>query len=185
MVGQQLGRWSCALTLLVLFVGVVWGQPTVDGATASQSSQQQPQPTTGSETPATKEKIVSPKEAKELFRSVDEILNFASQDTDLPIKHNVKRRLANRNQVESYLEKSMKEDKDAKRLERSSAVLKKFGLLPRDFELGNFLVAMLKEQVAGYYDFKTKTVNLLNCGCGSAEACAGARTDARPPGPVF
>jgi len=162
MVGQQLGRWSCALTLLVLFVGAVWGQPTIDGATASQSSQQQPQPTTGSETPATKEKIVSPKEAKELFRSVDEILNFASQDTDLPIKHNVKRRLANRNQVESYLEKSMKEDKDAKRLERSSAVLKKFGLLPRDFELGNFLVAMLKEQVAGYYDFKTKTVNLLN-----------------------
>jgi hypothetical protein len=108
------------------------------------------------------ETTVSSKEGKELFRSVDEILKFASDDTALPIKHDVKRRLATRDQVQSYLEKSMKDDKDAKRLERSSAVLKKFGLLPRDFDLGHFLVAMLREQVAGYYDVKTKTVNLLN-----------------------
>jgi len=54
------------------------------------------------------------------------------------------------------------EDEDAKRLRRSELVLKKFGLLPRDFDLGKFLVALLKEQVAGYYDPKTKTVNLLD-----------------------
>jgi len=111
---------------------------------------------------ADSETTVSPKEAKELFRSVDEILQFASQDTGLPIKHKVKRRLAKRDEVQSYIEKSFKDDKDAKRLERSSEVLKKFGLLPRDFDLSNFLVAMLREQVAGYYDEKTKTVNLLN-----------------------
>jgi hypothetical protein len=106
--------------------------------------------------------IISTKEAKELFRSVDEILQFASQDTDLPIKHKVKRRLTGRDEVKSYVEKSMRDDKDAKRLERSAEVLKKFGLIPRDFDLPNFLVAMLREQVAGYYDVKTKTVNLLN-----------------------
>jgi hypothetical protein len=112
--------------------------------------------------PAGPETIVSPKEAKELFRSVDEILQFASQDTGLPIEHKVKRRLTKRDEVQSYIQKSMKDDKDAKRLERSSAVLKKFGLLPRDFDLPKFLVTMLREQVAGYYDVKTKTVNLLN-----------------------
>jgi len=106
--------------------------------------------------------IVSRQEAKELFKSVDEILKFASDDTSLPIKHEVKRRLASRDEVQSYIRKSMKDDKDAKRLERSAAVLKKFGLIPRDFDLANFLVAMLREQVAGYYDVKTKTVNLLN-----------------------
>ncbi len=113
-------------------------------------------------TPVAPETTVSPKEAKELFRSVDEILQFASEDTGLPIKHKVKRRLAKRDEVQSYIEKNLKEDKDAKRLERSSAVLKKFGLIPRDFDLSSFLVAMLREQVAGYYDVKTKTVNLLN-----------------------
>src|ERR1039457_3458524 len=111
---------------------------------------------------ATQETIVSSKEAKELFRSVDEILEFASHDTGLPIKHEVKRRLTKRDEVQSYIKKSMKEDKDAKRLERSSEVLKKFGLIPRNFDLPNFLVVMLREQVAGYYDVKTKTVNLLN-----------------------
>ena len=111
---------------------------------------------------AAPETIVSPQEAKELFRSVDEILQFVSKDTGLPIDHKVKRRLTKRDDVQSYIVKSMKDDKDAKRLERSSAVLKKFGLLPRNFDLSNFLVVMLREQVAGYYDVKTKTVNLLN-----------------------
>jgi hypothetical protein len=108
------------------------------------------------------EKVISPQEAKDLFHSVDELLKFSSDDTGLPIKHEVKRKLTDRKEVESYLEKGMRDDKDAKRLERSSEVLKKFGLIPRDFQLGPFLVAMLKEQVAGYYDPKKKTVNILN-----------------------
>ena len=110
----------------------------------------------------TPEKIISPKEAKELFRSVDEILQFASEDTGLPIKHKVKRRLTKRDEVQAFIEKSLHEDKDAQRLERSSAVLKKFGLLPRKFDLSTFLVQMLREQVAGYYDPKTTSINLLN-----------------------
>jgi hypothetical protein len=35
-------------------------------------------------------------------------------------------------------------------------------LLPRDFELRPFLLGLLKEQVAGFYDAKTKTVYLLD-----------------------
>jgi len=53
-------------------------------------------------------------------------------------------------------------DEDTKRLRRSELVLKKFGLLPRDFNLETFLVALLREEIAGYYDPKTKTVNLLD-----------------------
>jgi hypothetical protein len=108
------------------------------------------------------EQTISPKQAKELFKSVDEILKFASDDTGFPIEHEVKRKLIGRNEVESFLLKNMRDDKDAQRLERSAVVLKKFGLIPQNFDLPHFLVAMLKEQVAGYYDPKTKTVNLLN-----------------------
>ena len=180
-VAQKLRSWFCGssfceLALLVLLAGTVWGQAaggTQDQAShdqASQSQAAQDQKSQGQApagegaraTQPTPETIVSPKEAKELFRSVDEILQFASEDTGLPIKHKVKRRLTKRDEVESYLKKSMKDDKDAKRLERSSEVLKKFGLLPHNFDLGSFLVTMLREQVAGYYDEKTKTVNLLN-----------------------
>jgi len=105
---------------------------------------------------------ISPKAAEELFRSVDEILKFASKDTSLPIHDEVKRRLVNRDEVVAFIRKHMAEDEDAQRLQRSELVLKKFGLLPRDFDLQTFLVALLREQVAGYYDPQTKTVNLLD-----------------------
>ena len=42
-------------------------------------------------------------QAKELFRSVDEILSFASNDTKLPIEHSVKRKLISRDEVNHYL----------------------------------------------------------------------------------
>lgn len=105
---------------------------------------------------------ISPAEAQELFRSVDDILRFASKETGLPIKQIVKRRLTSRDEVTDFIQKNMAKDKDAERLRRSELVLKKFGLLPRDFNMQEFLVALLREQIAGYYDPKTKFVNLLN-----------------------
>jgi hypothetical protein len=101
-------------------------------------------------------------QAKELFRSVDEILNFASTDTKLPIEHSVKRKLISRDEVNKYLAKKFDEDESARRMERSELVLKKFGLLDRDFHLRPFLLSLLTEQIAGFYDNKTKTVNLLD-----------------------
>ena len=133
----------------------------VPGTGVSVQEQSQPQATpqtAGSEPP----KPITKAQAKELFRSVDEILQFVSQDTGLPIKHSVKRKLITRSQVEKYVEKRLKEDKDTKRLERAELVLKKFGLVPADYDLHSAFVKLLKEQVAAYYDSKTKTVNLLD-----------------------
>src|SRR6202161_3733315 len=113
------------------------------------------------EEPPKEEVKITPRQAEELFHSVDEILEFDSKQTGLPIKKTVKRKLTSRDEVVSYLTKHGN-DEDTKRLRRSELVLKKFGLLPRDFNLETFLVALLREEVAGYYDPKTKTVNLLD-----------------------
>src|SRR5882724_7622199 len=101
-------------------------------------------------------------EAKELFQSVDEILHFAGTDTLLPVKHDVKKAIVSREQVGKYIDDKFKDDVDRIRFERSELVLKKFGLLPRKFDLHNFLIKLLSEQVAGYYDEKSKTMNLLD-----------------------
>ena len=101
-------------------------------------------------------------QAKELFRSVDEILQFASHDTGLPIQHKVKRNLITRESVEKYVDKRMKDDKDAQRLEQSRLVLEKFGLLPPGYDLHSEFLRLLGEQVAAYYDPKSKSVNLLD-----------------------
>jgi hypothetical protein len=111
---------------------------------------------------AQKNTKITPEQKKELLRSVSQILTFASDDTQLQIRHEVKRRLITREEVEKYILDKFHDDKDAKRMQREEIVLKKFGLLDRDFQLQPFLVSLLKEQIAGYYDSKTKTVNLLD-----------------------
>jgi hypothetical protein len=105
---------------------------------------------------------ITPDEAKQLFSLVDELLKFSSQESGLPIKNDVKRQLTTRADVEHYLTEKFDEDEDAKRMQRSEIVLKKFGLLDRDFNLKPFLLALLKEQIEAYYDPKTKTVNMLD-----------------------
>src|SRR5713101_4706983 len=150
-------QFPTRLMLIVLVAGFGCAQKRV--------AQQVPPPPEASPTTAgesSTETRISPREAQELFRSVDEILKFASNDSGLPIHHDVKRRLTSRDEVVAYIQKHMAEDEDAQRLRRSELVLKKFGLLPRDFNLQNFLLALLREQVAGYYDPHTKAVNLLN-----------------------
>ena len=115
-------------------------------------AQAQPQPETH----------ITPQQAKELFASVGPIMQFASADTGLAMKHIVKSKLITRDQVQKYLVEKMNDDKDAKRMERSEIVLKKFGLIDADFQLKPFLVQLLDEQIAAYYDSKTKTVNMLD-----------------------
>ena len=123
---------------------------------SSQPPAQQPPSAAQPETHITKE------QAKELFRSVDEILDFASQDTNLPIRDKVKRNLITREAVEKYVEKRMREDKDTQRLEQSRLVLQKFGLLPPGYDLHGELLRLMGEQVAAYYDPKSQSVNLLD-----------------------
>ncbi|HEY6273892.1 MAG TPA: hypothetical protein VIX19_18075 [Terriglobales bacterium] len=105
---------------------------------------------------------LTPEESKDLLASVDEVLRFASKDTLLPVKHGVKKTIVSRERVEKYLNEKFETDVDRIRFERSELVLKKFGLLPRDFDLHTFLIKLLTEQIQGFYDEKTKTMNLLD-----------------------
>ncbi len=174
--GVRILRPLFAVVLLLGFGGAVWAAQDRSAQAPAQESQNQSQqdqsqkPADKSVHPAQappatapeeKEVKITPREAEELFHSVDEILIFDSKQSGLPIKKHVKRRLTSRDEVVAYLAKHMK-DEDVKRLQRSELVLKKFGLLPREFDMEKLLVDLLREEVAGYYDPRTKTVNLLD-----------------------
>jgi len=130
------------------------GRPSGTGTQAPEHSK----PDTASKP----ETHITPEEAKQLFGLVDQLIKFSSQETGLPIKSEVKRQLTTRAAVEKYLKEKFEDDEDSKRMQRSEIVLKKFGLLDRDFDLKPFLLVLLKEQIAAYYDPKDKTVNLLD-----------------------
>ena len=109
-----------------------------------------------------KETTITPAQAKELFASVDTTMAFVAKDTGLPGVAKVKCKLLTRDEVNAQLKKQFDEDESAKRMQNSEIVLKKFGLLQQDFQLRPFLLTLLTEQIAGFYDDKTKVMNLLN-----------------------
>lgn len=102
------------------------------------------------------------KEAQKLFATLDEILRFASTNTKLPIRHPVKRKLLSRDELREFMAARVKEEGETERIRKSEVVLKKFGLVPRDFDLPKFLADLQAEQVLGFYDTKTATVYLLD-----------------------
>ncbi|MHB8302219.1 MAG: hypothetical protein ACYDC6_05170 [Acidobacteriaceae bacterium] len=149
-------RRPSILAATVCLVGSLVAQ-----STAAPPPQSSPRASTASG-PAAQTTRITQEQAQQLFRSVDSILQFDSKATGLPVLHSVHRGLVTRDEVEHYLMQQLHDDRDAKRLERSELVLKKFGLLDRDFQLQPFLIQLFREQIAGYYNDKTKTVNLLD-----------------------
>jgi hypothetical protein len=110
----------------------------------------------------TSEVQMSDEDAKDLFRSVDKIIAFASEDTGFPKRSIVKRRLVSSAEVEKYTRDQQAKEESAQRLARSEMTMKKFGFLPREFNLREFVVKANGKEIAAYYDNETKTISLLN-----------------------
>ena len=164
-------RWRWAIVICLGAATAVAGQQAPSGSGSKSGSPSSP--AAGSQQAADHDKPsadtgtgnhITPEQAKQLFSLVDELIKFSSQETGLPIKSTVKRQLTTRADVEKYIREKFNEDEGSKRLQQDEIVLKKFGLLDRDFNLKPFLLALLTEQIEAYYDSKTKTV--LHAGLG-------------------
>ena len=149
--------WVVLAAALLVAVGAA-GQQTAaqQGQAPSRQQQQNPnQPvpltTPGVEPPKLQEgqtnividQPLTKAQEKQLLADADEIFQFVSKDTGLPIQKSVKKVFITRDKVNAELKK-------------------KFGLLDKDFNLRPFLLSLLTEQIAGFYDNKTKTMNLLD-----------------------
>lgn len=130
----------------LMCAGAAWGQ------TASAPTDAKPET----------EKRLTAEQQAALLADIDATLKFAADDTKLEAKRPVKARFISREAVSAELRKKFDEDEGTKRMERSELVLKKMGLLDHDFHLRPFLLSLLTEQIAGYYDNKTRTMNLLD-----------------------
>lgn len=150
-----------ALAAWVVVAGLA-GSTALAQAGSDGGAGTQIKPPTAGKAAAPGETILTQEQQKKLLSEEDEILHFVSKDTLLPIVSPVKCRFVSREAVAKELRKKFDEDKDTRRMERSELVLKKFGLLDRDFHLRPFLLSLLTEQIAGFYDNKTKQMNLLD-----------------------
>ncbi len=154
--------WLSTRQLSVVGTGMIWACLSLPCLLAQTTASTPPVASSGSQKAADGDTHITSAQAKDLFRSVHTILLFDSGDTDYVLHHPVQPRLVTRDQVEQYLTEQLRKGHETQRLQQSELVLKKFGLLDQDFHLESFLIQLMREQVAGYYDDKTKTVNLLD-----------------------
>jgi hypothetical protein len=101
-------------------------------------------------------------DAKELFGSVDKVFEFASGDTGFPKRSAVKKKIVGQADIEKFTKDRLARADFSQRFARAELTMKKFGLLPRDFNLREFLVKSNGQSIAGLYDEETKTISLLN-----------------------
>jgi len=106
---------------------------------------------------------VSEEDGRLLLKSVDEITQFSSRDSGLPRLGPVKRQLIGRTEAGEHIRGRAKDEAEhERRLNDAAVVLKKFGMLPPQFELSSSLGEYTLNSLAGFYEFSDKTMYLLN-----------------------
>lgn len=81
--------------------------------------------------------------------------------TGLKFKTPPKFEARTKDEVRSFLEKSFANEVPAEELKGSERVYKRLGLLPDTLDLTKYMLALLSEQVVGYYDPKTKVLYIV------------------------
>jgi hypothetical protein len=94
--------------------------------------------------------------------ATSEVLNETSELRKLSILKQVKSSALSRAEIEQALIKNLDESETPEETRDSEIALKKLGLAPADFQLRPFIIKLLTEQVAGYYDPKTQEFYLAD-----------------------
>lgn len=91
-----------------------------------------------------------------------EVLKETSEIRELSILRPVKSGAQSRAEIERMIIKNMNEETNPEEMRASELALKKLGLVPPDFEFRPFIIKLLTEQVAGYYDPKAQEFYLAD-----------------------
>jgi hypothetical protein len=79
----------------------------------------------------------------------------------IPFKHEVKRDVTKRENLKALILKEIDEGMTPEEFRANELALKVFGMLPRDYNLKEALAQVYSEEVAAFYDPKTKTMHLI------------------------
>jgi len=96
------------------------------------------------------------------LNSTEDVLKVVSRLRELDIKQNVKSSFKTKDEIEQSVIRDLDENTPPEELEATQKTLVKLGLIRKDFKLRDYVVQLLREQVAGYYEPKTKEFYLAS-----------------------
>jgi len=97
-----------------------------------------------------------------IISTTDAVLKETSELRELSIMRPVKSGAQSRAEIERTIIKNLDSDTTPAEMHATEALLHVFGLAPNDFEYRPFLIKLLTEQVAGYYDPKAQEFYLAD-----------------------
>src|SRR6266404_3200214 len=97
-----------------------------------------------------------------LIAATSDVLKETSEIRQLPVLRAVQSSIQSRPEIERMLMVSLDEETTPAQMHATEVTLKRLGLVPPDFQLRAFMLRVLTEQVAGYYDPKTAEFHLAD-----------------------
>src|SRR5947208_1390696 len=97
-----------------------------------------------------------------LIAATDEVLKQTSTIRQLAVIRPVQSSTQSRAEIERAIVKNLDEDISAADVHAAEVTLKKLGFAPPDFQYRALMIRLLTEQVAGYYEPKTRQFHLAD-----------------------
>jgi hypothetical protein len=97
-----------------------------------------------------------------IISTTDAVLKETSEIRELSVLRGVKSGAQSRSEIERMVVRNLDADTTPAEMHATEVLLKAFGLAPPDFAYRSFLIKLLTEQVAGYYDPKARQFYLAD-----------------------
>ncbi len=109
-------------------------------------------------------RLPAPPGSDPLAGEIQEICGKLAEISGLELKHPVVYRRIAKSGVKEFLEQRIQEEVKPDEIRKEEAALKKLGYVPQDFDLRKTTVELLTEQAAAFYDFRKRTLFLIDTG---------------------
>lgn len=148
-------------TEVVLTTPTVENTPTVPSPTSIEPSQTITSSPTQPLPSETQSSTQTPSLPAQIVEQMDQIQDQVVQLRGLEPKGPVKRDLLTQTQLRQHVLDDFLADYSPDKAKQDALVLASFGLLEPDFDLYNFYIDLYTEQIAGFYDDKTKEMYVI------------------------
>jgi hypothetical protein len=101
-------------------------------------------------------------ESRAIFAEIDRTLGELAEISGLHLHKKVPSDLISKDKVNAFLKKKVKEVSTPNEVRAEELTLKKFGLVPQDFDLEQTTVDVLTEQAAAFYDYHAKKLYITD-----------------------
>ena len=136
------------------------GDPPDAETSSSADEHAEPPESESEESDAEKSGKPSPSASK-LLEEAGEIAERVARIRGLATRHPIEKGVKTREELRKILIEKLAEEQSKRQMSQEASVFQRLGLLPLDFDYRQVILDVLTEQIAGFYDQKSGSLNIM------------------------